>query len=561
MRNGGIQIRISDMLFILKKRWKTIAGLTLLGLMFGFLLSGMTYVQTTFQTFEIKGSFAIATTNDEGRYINGTMTATNNDYHLAEDMVDAVRYVILSDKVIDAAVESTRDLVNVTASQIRSNLTVEQYKDTQILEMTLNWGTVMEGQMVWEAVFSAANTAIPEVLMLGQLTRFTPEPAATMVGVGGPGSLKLWVVLALLGFVAGVGVALMELLIHPTINNVRDVETMLGLETIGVIPQNNRFFRSETSLLSAENASSDVVQSYSAAAYILRNRMGTREKHHCFYVTSAGTREGKTTAAANLAVQLSDMEHKTLLIDFNTRNPGLGALFLPEVDYAHSLNALYRGEATVSEAITTLTGNLDLLPTVLEHTPIPMDSTVEELFRQLTEQYEYVIIDAGPVGQLSDTLSLNRVASAVLFVIGYDSATIPDIQASLEKLDKSGTRVVGCIVNGVTRGKNTREDLPRARRRKPAPAVEPFAPPAERELIDELGAAPVPAKPAPAPLARPRNVMDELLATTETSATPSDEDLLSSLLKMGSEAAAPDQAAEAPAQAEPQPEKAPEANA
>ena len=106
MRNGGIQIRISDMLFILKKRWKTIAGLTLLGLMFGFLLSGMTYVQTTFQTFEIKGSFAIATTNDEGRYINGTMTATNNDYHLAEDMVDAVRYVILSDKVIDAAVES-----------------------------------------------------------------------------------------------------------------------------------------------------------------------------------------------------------------------------------------------------------------------------------------------------------------------------------------------------------------------------------------------------------------------------------------------------------------------
>ena len=32
MRNGGIQIRVSDMLFILRKRWKTIVGLTLLGL-------------------------------------------------------------------------------------------------------------------------------------------------------------------------------------------------------------------------------------------------------------------------------------------------------------------------------------------------------------------------------------------------------------------------------------------------------------------------------------------------------------------------------------------------
>lgn len=66
MRNGGIQIRVSDMLFILKKRWKTIVGLTLLGLVFGFVLSGMTYVQTSFQTFEITGSFAATTRNGEG---------------------------------------------------------------------------------------------------------------------------------------------------------------------------------------------------------------------------------------------------------------------------------------------------------------------------------------------------------------------------------------------------------------------------------------------------------------------------------------------------------------
>ena len=100
MRNGGIQIRVSDVLFILKKRWKTIAALTLLGLMFGFLLSGMTYVQNSLQTYEFTGSWAITTRNSENRYINGSLAATNNDYHLAEDMVDAVRYIILSDKVM-----------------------------------------------------------------------------------------------------------------------------------------------------------------------------------------------------------------------------------------------------------------------------------------------------------------------------------------------------------------------------------------------------------------------------------------------------------------------------
>lgn len=536
MKNGGIQIRVSDMLFILRKRWKTIAGLTLLGLLFGLVLSGMTYMQTSLQTFEITGSFAITTRNEEGRYINGSLAATNNDFHLAEDMVDAVRYVILSDKVLDEVI-TDQALLGVTVSQLRSSLTLSRYKETQILEMTLTWRTPAEGLEIWNALCAVATRRIPETLMMGSLEPIN-QAKAMQVGVGGTASLQLWALLALLGLAAGVGIALMELLLHPTLNNVRDVETVLGLETIGVIPQDNRFFRQHGSLLAPESASSGVVQSYRAAAHILRNRLGTREPHQCFFITSAATGEGKTSAAANLAVQLSDMEHRTLLIDFNTRNPGLGALFLPEVDYAHSLNALYRGEATLEEAITTLTGYLDLLPTVLEHTPIPMDSTVEDLFRQLTEKYAYVIIDAGPVGQVSDTLSLNRVAGAVLFVVGYDAATLPDIQASLEKLDKSGTRVVGCIINGVTHGKSRRDDLPRPRRPKATPpSEEPFAPPAEPQLIDTIAPAPVPA-PAPAP-ARPRNVMDELIGSQETPAA-SDDEVMTALLSMNKHAEPPE---------------------
>ena len=540
MRNGGIQIRVSDMLFILKKRWKTIAGLTLLGLVFGFLLSGMTYVQTSFQTFEVTGSFAIGTQNEQGRFLGGNTAATNNDYHLAEDMADAVRYILLSDKVL-AQVIDDQALLGVTVAQLRSNLNITQYKDTQILEMTLTWRTPAEGLEIWNALYAVGVKEIPSVLMLGTLTPIN-QAQASQVGMGGSSSLQLWVLLALLGFAVGVGIAMMELLVHPTLNNVRDVENVLGLETIGVIPQDNRFFRKHGSILAMEGANSEVVQSYSAAAYILRNRLGTKDKHHCFFVTSADKREGKTSAAANLAVQLSDMEHRTLLIDFNTRNPGLGTLFLSEVDYAHSLNALYRGEATVDEAITTLTGYLDLLPTVLEHTPIPMDSTVEELFRQLTEKYEYVIIDAGPVGQVSDTLSLTRVARAVLFVIGYDTATIPDIQASLEKLDKSGTRVVGCIVNGVTRGKVRRDDSPRPRVKKISSPAEPFAQPAETDLIDELRPAAPAAEAsearraaAPAPF-RPRNVMDDLIAGN-TPSVPREDDVMSALLGMDKDSA------------------------
>ena len=235
---------------------------------------------------------------------------------------------------------------------------------------------------------------------------------------------------------------------RPTLTNVKDVETVFGLETIGIIPKDPAFFTRKGSILVKEDVgSSAVLQNFSSSAYILRNRLNAREQHHCFYVTSSIKQEGRSTVAANLAIQLSDMEHRTLLIDFDTHNPSLGTLFLNNVEYSRSLNALYRGEINEADAITTLTGYLDLLPMVLEHGSISMDSMIVDLVKRLKEKYEYVILDAPPVGKESDTLSLNQVANSVLFVIGYDKATVPEIQDSLEKLDKSGIRVIGCIIN------------------------------------------------------------------------------------------------------------------
>ena len=64
MRNGGIQLRISDLLFAVQKRWKIIVALTFIGGVFGMLLSGMTYVQSSLATYDISGSMAINTRFD-----------------------------------------------------------------------------------------------------------------------------------------------------------------------------------------------------------------------------------------------------------------------------------------------------------------------------------------------------------------------------------------------------------------------------------------------------------------------------------------------------------------
>lgn len=471
MQTNGIQLRIGDMLFAIQKRWKLIMTLTFVGMVMGLLLSAVSYVQSSMQNHEITGSFAIITKPEAGTYLNGASSPGQLDFTLGEDMVDAVTYLMKSDRVLDQVINE-QQLLGVGIEDLRDNLSIRQFNATQILEMTLAWSDDTEGLGIWNAVIAITNQLLPEILQMGRLVMINMA-TSEVVGVSTIGK-TVWVILAMLGFCTGVGFALMEVLMHPTLTNAKDVESVLGLETMGLIPRDDAHFQRESSLLVEDDNSVEIIQGFSAAAYILRNRLGMKEQHHCFYVTSTTNREGRSSVAANLAIQLSDMEHRTLLIDFDTRNPSLGSLFLDHVDYSNSLNALYRGDANEVEAITTLTGYLDILPTVLEHNAISMDSTVISLINKLSEKYEYIILDAPPVGKESDTLSLNQVANTVLYVVGYDMATIPDIQASLEKLDKSGIRVLGCIVNGVqnNRGRNKDEQKRIARNKRKTSAAD-----------------------------------------------------------------------------------------
>ena len=445
MQSTGIQLRIGDMLFALQKRWILIISLTLLGFVFGLLLSGLTYVQESVQLFNINGSVSVTTRDKDNRYLGGNTKPATADVHLAEELIDPIIYLMRSDRVVNQVINDL-ELLGITPAQVRSSMTLTQEGSTQILKIRISWTTPEEGLALWQALVDTTNQLMPQVLMTGRLELIN-EPVASKAAQSS--SVKSTsVLLAVIGFAAGVGYAVMELLMRPTLTNVKDVETVFGLETIGIIPKDPTFFKKKGSLLVKEEVgSSPVLQNFSSSAYILRNRLNAREKHHCFYVTSSIKQEGRSTVAANLAIQLSDMEHRTLLIDFDTHNPSLGTLFLNNIEYSRSLNALYRGEINEVDAITTLTGYLDLLPMVLEHGSISMDSMIVDMIKRLKEKYEYIILDAPPVGKEADTLSLNQVANSVLFVIGYDNSTIPEIQDSLEKLDKSGIRVIGCIVN------------------------------------------------------------------------------------------------------------------
>lgn len=442
--NNGMQLRLSDLIYEVRKRWKLIVLLTLLGLVLGVAASAVQYLQGSMsRNYRVTASAVFITESKEGTYQEKLTYPLYNDYLLAEEMTESVIYILNSNRVLNDVLTKT-NLTGVKTTDIKNNLQIKREGETPVVELTLNWRSSDEGIRIMTALLTDATPVIRDTLGRGKLS-IIDQPSARRV-VGGGVAAPLWGILLLLGFWLGIGIVVLNLLMRPKLINLDDVPLELGLETLGVISKDNEYFNSDEDILT-RGLRSKIRQQFASTAYILMNRMGTKKKTHVVFLTSAIRREGRTSVASNLAVQIAATEKKVLIIDFDTQNPEVGREFLPSVEMEHSLNGLYRGDIEEHEAIVHINGYLDILPMIRELNPVPMDKSTFDLIEKIIGMYDYVIIDAPPVGVASDALSLNQIADAAIMVVGFDMATKMDIRSAVEKLDKSGCPILGCIIN------------------------------------------------------------------------------------------------------------------
>lgn len=443
------QLRLMDLLFAVRKRAALIIICAAVGLIVGVTLSVVSYMRGEMsKQYAITSSIAVTSQDKNGLFISQSNNPNQNDIYLAENMVDSVIYVMKSDQTLNAAIERL-GLLGITEKDIYKNLNMAQYNETQIIEMTLYWRSAQEGVEILSAINAVSADILVKTLKIGSVSVINPPTARYLIG--GSINAMLWCYMVLLGALLGIGYAVLELLLRPTLLQTEDMERYYNVEVLGEIPNRSGYFRKKRNLLLTsedDDAVPEILDNYVSLAHILRARLSKME-HPCVYVTSATQNEGKTTVSAYLAVQMAEIGMKVLVVDFDTRNPKLGGLFLNKVEYPHSINALYRGDTTIEDAITHLTANLDILPAVLERMPLPYDEPLLNLVSDIKQNYDVVLMDTAPVGLVADTMSLNQLADVALLVVRFDGASMETIREAKARLEKTGMRIMGCIVNGV----------------------------------------------------------------------------------------------------------------
>ena len=205
--------------------------------------------------------------------------------------------------------------------------------------------------------------------------------------------------------------------------------------------------RVEPRLVSITSPLSSYCEEYrSLRTHILHKSQ--RQKLQSIVVASVNPSEGKSITALNLSWMLAQTDGvRALIIDSDLRMPSLADYLGIETD--KGLSHVLADEATLAESIVRLEpSGLHILPGGNARTDVAeliSGPRFKEILREAREMFDYVIIDAPPLGIFTDATVLINHADGALLVVRANKTRYSVIDRLLEPLPKD--RLLGVVLN------------------------------------------------------------------------------------------------------------------
>ena len=185
----------------------------------------------------------------------------------------------------------------------------------------------------------------------------------------------------------------------------------------------------------------------------LRSKVEASSDKHgykSFMITSAYENEGKSSVAANLALALAKNGHKVVLVDADFNKPAVFKIF--DLDGSKSLNKAIEGTSSWSSQVVSDSSGLDLLPCsqdTLKSEILTNSKKLDEIMKELREEYDFVIVDTSPAYLLNEPMAMNELVDATLFVVRQDYATSDVINETVKRLTYVKDNVLGVVFKNV----------------------------------------------------------------------------------------------------------------
>ena len=169
--------------------------------------------------------------------------------------------------------------------------------------------------------------------------------------------------------------------------------------------------------------------------------------------TSSMPAEGKSTTSTAVALLAAQANARVILIDCDLRNPALSRHLAPRATIG--LLEVLSGNASLDDAICRdPVTNLAFMPAVLK-SPLANSSellasdAMKNLFEQLREQFDYIVVDLSPLVPIVDVRSALSFVDAYVLIIEWGTTSVDTVQRAVHSARAVSDKVIGVVLNKV----------------------------------------------------------------------------------------------------------------
>ena len=270
-------------------------------------------------------------------------------------------------------------------------------------------------------------------------------------------------VIMLVALVLGIGLPLLIIyliqMMRYKIEGHEDVASLTTIPIVADVAVASESAKSSAGIVVKENQNSQMDEIFRSLRTNVQFMLEEGQKVILF--TSSTSGEGKTFNAANLAVSFALLGKKVALLGLDIRKPALGKLF-NVADKSGGMTPLMAMAMVDKKAVksqirpSNVNDNLDLIlagPIPPNPTELLARKNLIDIIEILKEDYDYIILDTAPVGLVTDTLQIAKLADVSCFVCRADytpkaAFTLVNSLAAEKKLKN-----ICIVLNGVDMSK------------------------------------------------------------------------------------------------------------
>lgn len=264
-----------------------------------------------------------------------------------------------------------------------------------------------------------------------------------------PKRMMIYLAALVLGVGIPVGIIYLISLTKFKIEGRNDVERLTRLSIVGDIPLTEE---KTGSIAVYENQNTLMSETFRNVRTNLQFILENDQK--VILITSTISGEGKSFISANLAISLSLLGKKVVIVGLDIRKPGLNKVFKLSTKEKGITQYLANPEMNLMDLVQTsdINKNLCILPggTVPPNpTELLARDGLDKAIETLKNNFDYVILDTAPVGMVTDTLLIGRIANLSVYVCRADYTHKAEFSLINELADGKKLPNLCIVINGI----------------------------------------------------------------------------------------------------------------